>query len=260
MTHHGTPLSDGHGPSATCRATATWRACCGAAGAGTTASRRMPSRRSSGSASTRRATRRSRPATRRNDVLARATDADAERIRRELGIEAGKTAVLYAPTHREYEADPHAAAGSRAVRRWPRARSRRDGAPATTSTTRHPLLRELHDAGRIRDVAAHPSVEELCIAADVLVTTTRPSCSTSPCSTARSSSTLPTGDLPRAPGHVLRPHDRGAGPGRAHRCRAARRGAVGPAGRRGARRVPRSFCSLEDGGAAERVVRWRCSR
>ena len=34
----------------------------------------------------------------------------------------------------------------------------------------HPLLRELHDAGRIRDVASHPSVEELCLAADVLVT------------------------------------------------------------------------------------------
>ena len=33
-----------------------------------------------------------------------------------------------------------------------------------------PFLRRLHQAGRIRDVAAHPSVEELCLAADVLVT------------------------------------------------------------------------------------------
>ena len=33
-----------------------------------------------------------------------------------------------------------------------------------------PLLRELHGAGRIRDVASHPSIEELCLAADVLVT------------------------------------------------------------------------------------------
>ena len=31
-------------------------------------------------------------------------------------------------------------------------------------------LRELHRAGRLLDVASHPSVEELCLAADVLVT------------------------------------------------------------------------------------------
>jgi CDP-glycerol glycerophosphotransferase len=33
-----------------------------------------------------------------------------------------------------------------------------------------PLLRKLHRAGRLRDVAAHPSIEELSLAADVLVT------------------------------------------------------------------------------------------
>ena len=33
-----------------------------------------------------------------------------------------------------------------------------------------PHLRELHRSGRIRDVASHPSIEELCLAADVLVT------------------------------------------------------------------------------------------
>jgi len=33
-----------------------------------------------------------------------------------------------------------------------------------------PQLRRLHREGRVRDVAGHPSVEELCLAADVLVT------------------------------------------------------------------------------------------
>ena len=33
-----------------------------------------------------------------------------------------------------------------------------------------PLVRELHGEGRLLDVASHPSVEELCVAADVLLT------------------------------------------------------------------------------------------
>src|SRR5213076_931949 len=33
-----------------------------------------------------------------------------------------------------------------------------------------PHLCALHDAGRVRDVADHPSVEQLCLAADILVT------------------------------------------------------------------------------------------
>ena len=39
----------------------------------------------------------------RNDVLATATDEDVQRVRAELGIAPGQTAVLYAPTHREYQ-------------------------------------------------------------------------------------------------------------------------------------------------------------
>jgi CDP-glycerol glycerophosphotransferase len=38
----------------------------------------------------------------RNDVLATAGDDDVERMRAELGIQPGRRAVLYAPTHREY--------------------------------------------------------------------------------------------------------------------------------------------------------------
>jgi CDP-glycerol glycerophosphotransferase (TagB/SpsB family) len=105
----------------------------------------------------------------RNDALARATDADTRRLREELGIEPGQTAVLYAPTHREYE--PFfvplldVAAVAEAL-----------GPDHVILARQHyfhdadPRLGELHRAGRIRDVAGHPSVEELCVAADVLVT------------------------------------------------------------------------------------------
>ncbi len=39
----------------------------------------------------------------RNDVYYTATAEDVARIRRELGVPEGRTAVLYAPTHRDYE-------------------------------------------------------------------------------------------------------------------------------------------------------------
>src|SRR5919198_1171007 len=86
-----------------------------------------------------------------------------------LGIADGQTTVLYAPTHREYE-ETYV--------------SRLDlGQLAEALGPRHvilarlhyfydsdPLVRELHEAGRLLDVATHPSVEELCLAADVLLT------------------------------------------------------------------------------------------
>lgn len=102
----------------------------------------------------------------RNDVLANATPADVERIRAGLGIEPGQRAVLFAPTHREYL----------------------DGYRPTADLARlagelgpgYVIMRRVHyfyetgeeepDAGRILDVSGHPSVEELCLAADVLVT------------------------------------------------------------------------------------------
>jgi len=105
----------------------------------------------------------------RNDALANATAEDARRIRAQLGIAAGQTAVLYAPTHREYADDPTppldlaevaSALGPEFVVM----------ARLHYFYDEHPALRTLHDEGRIRDVASHPSVEELCIAADVLIT------------------------------------------------------------------------------------------
>jgi CDP-glycerol glycerophosphotransferase len=105
----------------------------------------------------------------RNDVLARATDEDVRRIRAELGIEPGQRAVLYAPTHREYQADFVPLLDLAALA---------DGlGPGFTVMARahyfhgsDTLLGELDRAGRVRDVAAHPSVEELCLAADALIT------------------------------------------------------------------------------------------
>jgi CDP-glycerol glycerophosphotransferase len=105
----------------------------------------------------------------RNDVLATTTDATVRAAREALGIESGQTAVLYAPTHREYSDDPappldlatfaEGLGGDHVVM-----------ARLHYFHDEHPLLRELHAAGRIRDVASHPSVEELCLAADILVT------------------------------------------------------------------------------------------
>ena len=105
----------------------------------------------------------------RNDVLVNATEADRERIRSKLGIARGRQAVLYAPTHREYLPGyvPTLDVGRVADEL---------GSDYVLMTRVHYFygsddgLQELHRAGRILDVARHPSIEELCLAADVLVT------------------------------------------------------------------------------------------
>ncbi|MEU8650497.1 bifunctional glycosyltransferase family 2 protein/CDP-glycerol:glycerophosphate glycerophosphotransferase [Streptomyces sp. NPDC048737] len=101
----------------------------------------------------------------RNDVFCTATAEDVARVRRELGVPEGKTAVLYAPTHRDHRTgfDPGLdleefceAAGDDVV----------------------VLLRAHYfydrgtrrGSGRIIDVTAHRSSEDVCLAADALVT------------------------------------------------------------------------------------------
>ena len=103
----------------------------------------------------------------RNDVLATATPEEVAAIRAGLGIEPGKTAVLYTPTHREYhkgfvpQLDP--------------ARLAKALGPD------HVLLMRAHyfydaspvgdqPAPGVIDVADHPRIEDLYLAADVLVT------------------------------------------------------------------------------------------
>ncbi|GAA1846095.1 bifunctional glycosyltransferase/CDP-glycerol:glycerophosphate glycerophosphotransferase [Asanoa iriomotensis] len=105
----------------------------------------------------------------RNDRLALATAGEVARVRAELGIEPGQRVVLYAATHREHLPGYHppfdpervrAAAGPDAVLliRSHYFRDRAVAAPAPA------------DLPGVRDVSAHPSVEDLYLAADVLIT------------------------------------------------------------------------------------------
>ncbi|GAB4080853.1 CDP-glycerol glycerophosphotransferase family protein [Modestobacter muralis] len=107
----------------------------------------------------------------RNDVLS-APDADARRarVRAQLGIPEGTTAVLYAPTYRDDEAD---GAVDAPLGLDVAALAERLGDDAV-------LLLRLHyfmghqtrpaSSGRVQDVSAYPDISELYLAADVLVT------------------------------------------------------------------------------------------
>ena len=103
----------------------------------------------------------------RNDRLALGTPEEARAIRESLGIPEGRTTVLYAPTRREQHAGFVPALDLEAL-----------AAALGPDTT---LLVRTHyyytadrpaglGAGQVLDVSDHPSVEELCLAADVLVT------------------------------------------------------------------------------------------
>ncbi|MEU0588467.1 CDP-glycerol glycerophosphotransferase family protein [Streptomyces sp. NPDC006132] len=106
----------------------------------------------------------------RNDVYYTAGAADIRAIRDRLGIAPGRRAVLYAPTHRDYEAG------------WtPRldlaALADRLGEETVLLVRGHYFyggaaspLTNLRRTGRIIDVSSYDPVEELCLAADALVT------------------------------------------------------------------------------------------
>ncbi|MGW2339799.1 bifunctional glycosyltransferase/CDP-glycerol:glycerophosphate glycerophosphotransferase [Streptomyces sp. NPDC001661] len=103
----------------------------------------------------------------RNDVFATATEADRSRTRELLGIHGDATVLLYAPTHRDYQRTQtprlDLARLARALGPSYVVLSRAHYLAATdeNATERHP---------RVIDVSHHPAVEELCLAADVLVT------------------------------------------------------------------------------------------
>ncbi|KIE28926.1 transferase [Streptomyces sp. MUSC 125] len=106
----------------------------------------------------------------RNDVFYRATAADVRAARARLGIAPGKTAVLYAPTHRDYEA-------GFAPRLDLAALADRLGDDTVLLVRAHYFyggaaspLTGLRRSGRIIDVSSYDPVEELCLAADALVT------------------------------------------------------------------------------------------
>ncbi|MET8500529.1 CDP-glycerol glycerophosphotransferase family protein [Streptomyces microflavus] len=104
----------------------------------------------------------------RNDVYFTATAEDIAKIRAGLGIAEGQTALLYAPTHRDYregfvpDLDPERLARELGPEYVLLVRAhyfygRSAGATGTMD-------------GRVLDVTAHPRVEELCLAADALIT------------------------------------------------------------------------------------------
>ncbi|MFF3997963.1 CDP-glycerol glycerophosphotransferase family protein [Streptomyces cyaneofuscatus] len=104
----------------------------------------------------------------RNDVYFTATAEDIAKIRAELGIHTDQTALLYAPTHRDYregfapDLDPEHLA-------------RELGSDYLVLVRAHYFYGRsagLGSAptGRVLDVTAHPRVEELCLAADALIT------------------------------------------------------------------------------------------
>ncbi|MFD8795359.1 bifunctional glycosyltransferase/CDP-glycerol:glycerophosphate glycerophosphotransferase [Streptomyces vinaceus] len=103
----------------------------------------------------------------RNDAFHRATSQDVTALRERLGIPPGSTAVLYAPTHRDYRRSrPEHLDFERVLRDLgPRftilARTHLTYADAPAQPVHHP---------RLIDVSGHPSVEELCLASDALVT------------------------------------------------------------------------------------------
>ncbi|ORT61481.1 CDP-glycerol glycerophosphotransferase family protein [Streptomyces sp. CB03238] len=102
----------------------------------------------------------------RNDIHYRATAADVRTARAKLGIEPGRRALLYAPTHRDYEA------------RWrPRLdlpRLADDLGDDTVLLVRghyfHDRLPGPRRHARVLDVTGYDPVEELALAADALIT------------------------------------------------------------------------------------------
>ncbi|MGW0282389.1 CDP-glycerol glycerophosphotransferase family protein [Streptomyces sp. NPDC003236] len=106
----------------------------------------------------------------RNDVFYTSGAAEVRAARERLGIAPGATAVLYAPTHRDYEAGftPRLDLAALADRLGDdtvllvRAHYFYGGAASP--------LTGLRRSGRIIDVSSYDPVEELCLAADALVT------------------------------------------------------------------------------------------
>jgi CRISPR system Cascade subunit CasB len=102
----------------------------------------------------------------RNDVFQQATSADVARLRESLGIPQDTIALLYAPTHRDYRRVQRAHIDlDRVLRRLgprfvvlARAHYWHEGPLSTRS------------GARLIDVSDHPSIENLCLASDALVT------------------------------------------------------------------------------------------
>ncbi|MEV0440181.1 CDP-glycerol glycerophosphotransferase family protein [Streptomyces spectabilis] len=107
----------------------------------------------------------------RNDVYYTATAADVRAVRDRLGIAPGKRALLYAPTHRDYEATwtPHLDLAALAERLGDDTVLLVRGHYFYGGGTGSPLTAPRR-TGRVVDVSAYDPVEDLALAADALVT------------------------------------------------------------------------------------------
>jgi CDP-glycerol glycerophosphotransferase len=103
----------------------------------------------------------------RNDVLATATPEHKDRVRAGLGIQAEQKVVLYTPTHRESEREYVPLLDVDDV-------AERLGSDYVVLVRAHYFYRDAAvasgDSNRVVDVAAHPSIEDLAIASDLLIT------------------------------------------------------------------------------------------
>ena len=106
----------------------------------------------------------------RNDVYYTAGAAEVRAVRERLGIAPGRRAILYAPTHRDYEAgwtprlDLAALAGQLGEDTVLLIRAHYFYGSASARPA------ALRRTGRLVDVSSYEPVEDLCLAADVLVT------------------------------------------------------------------------------------------
>ncbi|WP_395571047.1 CDP-glycerol glycerophosphotransferase family protein [Streptomyces sp. BK79] len=109
----------------------------------------------------------------RNDVFYTAGAAEVRAVRDRLGVAPGRRAVLYAPTHRDYEAGwtPRLDLAALADRLGEETvlLVRAHYFYETAASPSSPLT-GLRRTGRIIDVSSYDPVEELCLAADALVT------------------------------------------------------------------------------------------
>ncbi|MDU0303948.1 bifunctional glycosyltransferase family 2 protein/CDP-glycerol:glycerophosphate glycerophosphotransferase [Streptomyces sp. PAL114] len=200
----------------------------------------------------------------RNDVLVRGDEERARATRERLGVPAGDTVVLYAPTRRDYRRDG-------LVERIDLARFAADLGEGRTLVVRlHPSLAdgparglglaELHRRGVLVDATDEPEVQDVLLAADVLVTDysavmvdyallDRPIViHADDWDAFRASRGAYVDVTAEAPGHVTRSYRELAwlfasgtwADAESARLRAAFR---------------ERFCEFDDGGAAERVVR-----
>jgi CDP-glycerol glycerophosphotransferase (TagB/SpsB family) len=101
----------------------------------------------------------------RNDVYYTATAEDVARVRARLGVPEGKTALLYAPTHRDYSTGFESRLDLEAF-------CEEIGDEFVVLLRAHYFYDEGRgrSSGRIIDVTRHRSSEDVCLAADALIT------------------------------------------------------------------------------------------